>query len=325
MYRIKKTLINRKWMLIWVMLHLVIGSYAENQAQPLANNAIATHKADSVKAAAINKEAEDPNFVHAYIMDVTPGKAFYSTYGHAAIRMVCPGKKLDYCFTFEMDMTVSSKIDIFTKEAKAGFFIKPTPLFIAPYRQEGRGITAYELNLTPKEKQDLWRFLDNSVAKGASWTFNYTTVNCLSMVFYAIQSTILPEKIGFKQLPALTQADFSDWQDEINRQSPWLNLLMHAMLWGENGNNMSTVDKLTPATLPMALPQGYITDSVGNSKRSLIIGKPVQILPEVYHSHPCWFRPWMALMLAILLIMGVIAWGRKNQQHKKKINLKKKQ
>lgn len=319
MCRIKKLQIGRKWMAIWIMLHMVIGSYAESQAQAPATPSIASHQADSLKASAINKEAGEPNFVHAYIMDVTPGKAFYSTYGHAAIRMVCPSKKLDYCFTFEMDMTVSSNIDVLTKKAKAGFFMKPTPLFVDSYQQEGRGITAYELNLTPKQKQNLWRFLDKSVAEGASWTFNYTTVNCLSMVFYAIKSSITPQKIGFKQLPALTQAAFSDWQDQINQQSPWVNILMHAVLWEDTGDNMSPMDKLTPENLREILPQAYIADSLGTSSRSLVIGKPISILPEVYHAHSCWFRPRMALTLVICLCMGGITLVKKRQQKKRKL------
>jgi len=142
---------------ILTMLCLTLGIHAESQT-----------KADSLKAIAINKEAENPNFVHAYLLDITPGRAFYSVYGHTAIRLICPSKRLDYCFSFEMDMKKSSYIDVFTRQAKAGYFMLPTPLFINKYKEEGRGVTAYELNLAPKEKQNLWRFLDSQINGGGN-------------------------------------------------------------------------------------------------------------------------------------------------------------
>lgn len=296
------------------LLVTILGWVAEGNAFATSTSMTSLQKADSLKALQINKQAEDPNFVHAYILDVTPGKAFYSTYGHAAIRLVCPSKKLDYCFSFEMDMVVSSDIDVLTSSAKAGFFMKPTPLFLTSYQKEGRGVTAYELNLTPKEKQALWQFLDKSVADGASWTFDYITVNCLTMVFYAIQSAIVPEKIMFKQLPEMTQLSFGDWQDEVTRQSPWVNLLMHAVLWNANDSRMSAQDKLSPVMLQEALPQAYVTDSLGGNKRSLIKGQAVVLLPEVYHDAPCWFRPWMAGVLLVVLLAGIIAWARKRKK-----------
>ncbi len=305
-----------------MMLILAFYNCVESQAETATSIPIDTHIADSLKAATINKEAEDPNFVHAYILAVTPGKVFYSTYGHMAIRMICPSKNLDYCFTFEMDMTESSKTDILTRTAKAGFFMKPTPMFLDSYRKEGRGITAYELNITPKEKQELWRFLDKSVANGSNWTFDYITVNCLTMALYAVNTAILPEKVEFTHLPDATRYSFSEWQDEVSRNSPWVKLLMHTVLLSADGEKMSTEDKLTPGMLKDVAPQAYITDSLGGNKRCLFKGKPTLLLPEVYHDKPCWFRPWMALILQVLVITSGFAWARKKRLIKQKNRMK---
>ena len=48
---------------------------------------------DSSKVAIIDKEAANPDFIHAYLLIVDAGKAFYSVSGHAAIRMVCADEK----------------------------------------------------------------------------------------------------------------------------------------------------------------------------------------------------------------------------------------
>lgn len=305
-----------------MMLILAFSNWVESQAKESPNIPIDTHMTGSLKAAAINKEARNPNFVHAYILVVTPGKVFYSTYGHTAIRMVCPSKNLDYCFTFEMDMTESSKTDILTRTTKAGFFMKPTPMFLASYRKEGRGITAYELNITPKEKQELWRFLDKSVTNGSNWTFDYISVNCLTMALYAVNTAILPEKMEFNHLPDATHYNFSEWQDEVTKNSPWVNLLMHTILLSADGEKMSSEDKLTPGMIKDIAPQAYITDSLGSNKRSLFMGKPTLLLPEVYHDKPCWFRPWMALILLAIVTAGAIGWAKKRYSRNKRTERK---
>lgn len=178
---------RNKLFILGIFLCVVFGSFAQVQTQE-----------DSLKAVAINKEAENPNFIHAYLLDISPGKAFYSTFGHEAIRLVCPSKGLDYCYSFEINMKESSKLDVFTRSAKAGYGMIPSAMFLELYRKEGRGVTAYELNLKPKEKQELWRFLDKRVSDGSSWTFGLS-INCLSMVVYALNSAIMPEQMEFKQ------------------------------------------------------------------------------------------------------------------------------
>ena len=68
---------RNKLFILGIFLCVVFGSFAQVQTQE-----------DSLKAVAINKEAENPNFIHAYLLDISPGKAFYSTFGHEAITIV---------------------------------------------------------------------------------------------------------------------------------------------------------------------------------------------------------------------------------------------
>lgn len=303
---------NKIW-LILATLYGLIGSYA--YAQTTNVNAQAT--TDSINAATINKEAESPDFIHAYIIDITPGKAFYSTFGHAAIRLKCPSKKLDYCFSFEMDMSKSTKLDVFRRTAKAGYGMMPSQEFINSYKQEGRGVIAYELNLSPKEKQNLWKFLDKSTSNGSNWTFNYTSVNCLSMVLYAINSAIMPNQIEYQYLPSITKADFSSWEDYTTCRSPWVNILFHTFLPDDEGEHMSPEDRLTPEMLHEVLPKAIIKDSIGKNARNLIMGSPTILVHKIYEDEPCWFKPWMAVGMTIVLLIGIVGILLINKKHKK--------
>lgn len=269
---------------------------------------------DSILVSSINKKAQNPDFVHVYLLDVSPGKAYYSIFGHVAIRMVCPSKKLDYCFSFEMNMKESSKLDLLTRNVKAGFGVLSTSDFLKSYQEEGRSVTAYEINLTPKEKQELWKFLDQSVCSGATWTFDYTSINCLSMAFYALNSALMPEQIEFRNLPPATKLSFEEWKDEITRQSPWMNLLSHAIFLTEDGSNMMQEDKITPEMLKDVLHQAIIIDSCGRT-RPLVLGKPNMLLPQIYHDKPYWFKPWM--LFGILIFVSIVTWGIIYKKQKK--------
>lgn len=269
---------RNKLFILGIFLCVVFGSFAQVQTQE-----------DSLKAVAINKEAENPNFIHAYLLDISPGKAFYSTFGHEAIRLVCPSKGLDYCYSFEINMKESSKLDVFTRSAKAGYGMIPSAMFLELYRKEGRGVTAYELNLKPKEKQELWRFLDKRVSDGSSWTFGLS-INCLSMVVYALNSAIMPEQMEFKQLPDATNLCFGDWVDYITRQSPWINLAFHASFINTDGSKLMPADKITPEMVKEVIPRTVIISQEGKA-RPLVIGSPKTLLQQHFHDSPCWFKP----------------------------------
>lgn len=297
-----------------ITILLLLGWYAYSFGQSFAT----AQKVDSAQVERINQAAANPNYIHAYVLTISEGKAFYSVYGHAALRMVCKEKELDYCFTFEMDMDKSSYLDVFTRKAKAGFAPVPTNQFLDSYKQEGRGAQAFELNLTPKEKQNLWKVLDEEAMNGSVWTFDYTAVNCMSMVTYAINKAIAPSQIKWKGLPAVTKGALDDWMDHVSRRSPWVRLIMHAVLRNVQDGEAKPEDLLTPEMMMEVMPQTMIVDGKGNV-RALCSGKPAQLLPQVYQDEPCWFRPWMALVLAVLIIVMAIWCYRKRVINKKNV------
>ena len=296
-----------------ITILLLLGLSVSGMGQTLQT----TQKVDSAQVARLNRVAANPNFIRAYLLVISEGKAFYSVYGHAAIRMVCKEKGLDYCFTFEMDMNKSSYLDVFTRMAKAGFAPVPTSQFLDSYKQEGRGVKAFQLNLQPKEKQNLWKVLDEEAMNGSVWTFDYTSVNCMSMVTYAINKAIAPAEVKLKTLPQVTQGDMGEWMDYVSRRSPWVRLIMHSVLWNVKDGEAKSEDLLTPEMMEAVMPQAVIADASGKV-RSLSIGKTSTLLPQVYQDNPCWFRPRMALVLTVLVIVMAIGLNRKRTTNNQK-------
>lgn len=267
---------------------------------------------DSAQAKSIDQEAQADNFIHAYLLLISEGKPWISTFGHTAIRLVCPSKSLDYCFSFEMDMQESSYWDVARRKAKAGFASVPSETFIKQYQTEGRGITAYELNLSPKEKQNLWKILDQECLKGATWNFDFTSINCTSMALYAINKAIEPAEVKFKKLPQVVYDDWGIGINYITQQSPWVRICLHLILYNVDDKQLKPEDLLMPNMMGAIIPYAVITDKSGN-QRELAKGKPYKVLQQTYFDEPCWLTPTKVLlcMFIMILFIAFIIYKRK--------------
>ena len=282
-----------------ILLIILIGVFA------IKVNGKAQNEAVSVQEKIINKEAEDDNFIHAYLLLISEGKPWYSTCGHAAIRLVCPSKSLDYCFTFEMDMQESSYLDVVKRKAKGGFTSVPSTTYIKKKKKEGRGITSYELNLRPKEKQNLWKVLDKERTKGATWTFDITTVNCLSMSLYAINKAVEPAEIKFKKLPRVVYDTLDEWIDYNTYQSPWVRIGIHIILYGVEDKQTRPEDLLTPEMMKAVMPHTIISEENG-TYRPFAKNNPQSLTRQIYKNSPCWLTPFKVLMLGIFICALII-------------------
>ena len=132
------------------VLVLLTGAATTAWAQPVLTEA----EADSLR--------QTDGFVTASVLVASPGEEGYSTLGHCALRMECPVYGLDYCFSFEMNTGTAATdyLAFFSGQSPAGFVAMETPVYLQRFKDEGRGIVQYTLNLTPRQKQELWRRLD---------------------------------------------------------------------------------------------------------------------------------------------------------------------
>ena len=120
----------------------------------------------------------DPNFVTASLLVMSPGDELYSCAGHSCIRLECPKFNLDYCFSYESEGVTDKIFTFFMGKLKMGMFAEPTAEWLKMYKDVGRGITQYRLNLPPDAKQRLWKILDEKVAEGPNLPYDYLERGC---------------------------------------------------------------------------------------------------------------------------------------------------
>lgn len=265
----------------------------------------------------INRRAQDDNFIKAGIIAVSPGGNIYNNFGHTALRLQCPSNRLDFCFSFEMNMDESTWLDFVMRKTKAGFMSVPTSMFLNQYKDSGRGVREYTLNLTPLEKQELWRILDKEVAGGSTWTFDCYSINCSSMVLYAVTEALQNEKITFTKLNKAVEGTYGAAVGAVNENSPWLDLFWQMSIFSIRNEQGDINGKMATPYLEEALPSAIITDSTGKS-RPFIKGKGTILIENTFIDKACPFTPVMAMWLAIVLILIITTFCVLRKRHTNK-------
>ena len=266
-------------------------------------SAVDAEGADTVTTDSINRMASDPDFIHVSLLTVTPGKEVYSAYGHVALRMECPTKQLDYCFTFEMGISPDQQLRYMIGKAKAGFAAAHTNAFLEQYKTAGRGVTAYRLNLMPHEEQTLWRLLDEEMGRGLRWDFDVTENNCTSMTTWIVTQALDDgARIAYHNLPkALAEGSYVDIIDLCSTNAPWTGLFWKARI-GTKGWEHGDVEKMMMPMLMGAAWQHATIESTTGLNRQLVTGEPTTLLPATATTSAPLITPTIAAMLLMTIL-----------------------
>ena len=124
----------------------------------------------------VDRTAED--FVIASLLVADPGTVMYSVLGHACLRLQCPAFGMDYCFSYESEGVKNRVLDFLAGKLMMGLFAIPVEDYCAQYREEGRGVYEYTLNLPIEVKRELWRILDEHLAEGSRLPYDYYHRGC---------------------------------------------------------------------------------------------------------------------------------------------------
>lgn len=259
--------------------------------------------------------SQSQDFITASLLVITPGDEIYSAFGHTALRMQCPSKGLDYCFSFQTDESWAGYLAFMAGQSNAGFVPILTSEFLPPYRRDGRGITQYALNLTPQEKQELWRNLDQDMLQGSYRKFNLLQNNCASMSDYKLEEILgkFGEEIVVNQWPqahSLINGEGVKW---LSRRRPWAQVVFMTFMGTEADIYWPQEQRLSPELIASVLQHSVIRpygETSGTSSRPVLTGQQQQIMPcrNAYDASHEWFTPTVAgiAVLALTLLIAAL-------------------
>ncbi len=249
----------------------------------------------------IDRLADD--FVTVSLVVCDPTEVLYSTLGHAALHLQCPTYDLDYVFTYESE-GVRNKIWTFLKgDLKMGMYAFPTPLFKDIYRYSGRGVREYTINLTPLQKQNLWRIMDNHVAEGANIPYDYFHRGCAKSVVQVIHEAIGKNTIRYAPWP-------EDFRRQTQRErvrefitdAPWEEFVMYFLIGSEAEKEYSCEQKLIIPTDLVEIWQRATFDS----GKPVLDSAPRVLLEATRHNDGTWCTPLLVSLL--LLLLAFVPW-----------------
>lgn len=243
----------------------------------------------------------DEDFVIASIIVADPGKALYSGAGHVAIHMRCPEHSLDYVFSYESEEIPHRILAFFAGTLKTGLFAIPIDDYLEPYRQEGRGVREYRLNLPVQVKQELWRVLDDHMLESRELQFNYITHGCAHSSLMLLKEGLDTIPIKYAPWPEQFKLSRRELAGRQLKCHPWQWSFLSLMCNGSINWKCSNEDKLImPADLVETLLQAEVLG------HPLLEHEPTVLLPSTTQLKPARFTPTMlALLLLVLTIVCI--------------------
>lgn len=248
-----------------------------------------------------------------YLLTCTPGTQVWSKYGHTAIRITDPTSKLDVVFNYGIfDLTSD---DFYVKfvhgETYYQLGIESYRHFDRFYNRIGRNTYWQELNLTPKQKQDIFNALQvNYQPENRYYLYNFVFDNCATRPYYlikdALQDTIISSYKGYEG------TTFRKAITRYTGKNSWVDFGINLVFGSDADQPMTNEQRLfLPEELMNYLANAHLSDGTPLVKEQHIAAFPAAIVPWYAN---CW---WGIVLFAILMLVlslydrkrGKLLWG----------------
>ena len=238
------------------------------------------------------------------ILTIGPGFVLNDAFGHSAIRIKDPLQNIDLIFDYgRYDFQAKGFYLNFAK-GKLDYEIGWTYSedFISNYKLQQRRVTAQIINLTLKEKQNLFEGLQTNIQpQNKSYSYDFFYNNCATKIKDVLVDTS-NKNISFLTPENFEQLSFRELIRSHVPQNSWGGLGIDAALG-------SVIDRLASVEEHLFLPK-YLDEILKHSKFDPEVTKLVlrsEVLNQTQKSKPStfWWSPLVILGLVSITIIGM--------------------
>jgi hypothetical protein len=238
------------------------------------------------------------------ILTIGPGFVLNDAFGHSAIRIKDPLQNIDLIFDYgRYDFQAKGFYLNFAK-GKLDYEIGWTYSedFISNYKLQQRRVTAQIINLTLKEKQNLFEVLQTNIQpQNKSYSYDFFYNNCATKIKDVLVDTS-NKNISFLTPENFEQLSFRELIRSHVPQNSWGGLGIDAALG-------SVIDRLASVEEHLFLPK-YLDEILKHSKFDPEASKLVlrsEVLNQTQKSKPStfWWSPLVILGLVSITIIGM--------------------
>ena len=240
------------------------------------------------------------------LITILPGDLAYSLFGHSALRVYDPARGLDLAYnygTFSFDNEL-----VFVGQfayGKLDYFLNvgDYPRLVDAYwRGEGRPVIEQVLNLSPTQREALFRFLENNaLPENKYYRYDFFFDNCSTRIRDALE-TVLGDSVAFAPEPD-PAVSMRRLLDPYLVERPFLNFGMDLGL-GLPADHIATPRETV--FLPLYLMETFDHATVATEGRwgPLVARTDTVVWSEERATlDPAW--PWPSILLWGLLALGV--------------------
>ena len=251
----------------------------------------------------VDRMAED--FVIASLLKADPGTVLYSVLGHACIRLQCPAFGLDYCFSYESEGVQNRVMSFLAGKLMMGLFAIPIEEYCASYREDGRGVYEYMLNLSIEVKRKLWRILDEHLEEGQRLPYDYYHRGCattaMEFVKEALGETVIEYDRALYNQPHTAREIYFQY----TKPSMWMRFIS-VFLAGNEVDVVHSNDRQLIA--PMALLSAWMQAKVNGEP--LLASEPNVLVEGEPQVADGWFTPMLLAILLLVLAIVNLFWSK---------------
>ena len=256
----------------------------------------------------IDRLAED--FVTVSLVVSEPGEVLYSVLGHACLHLQCPTFGLDYIFTYESEGVRGKVFRFLLNDLNMGMMSLYMNDYLQPYKEEGRGVKEYRLNLPPEVKSELWRMCDERVGQGMYLEYDPVKRGCAISVVHSVEDAI---RSANEMTGNNYQIVYPEWGNKSNRTIREIFYDNAAKGWGlfwcmtmVSGRYVDNPDIPEEEKLiaPFELVERWQVATINGLP--IISEEPIELAPSQKQYNGEWFSPLVfALLLFVLSIIGM--------------------
>lgn len=251
----------------------------------------------------VDRTAED--FVIASLLVADPGTVLYSVLGHACIRLQCPAFGMDYCFSYESEDVRQRVFSFLAGKLMMGLFAIPVEEYCEQYREEGRGVYEYKLNLPIEVKRELWRVMDEHLAEGIRLPYDYYHRGCAITIVDFLKEALGGLDIVYDKSLYSSVPTGRDLVKAYTTKALWIRFVACFIAGNDVDKPLIGEEQLL---IPIDLIQAWQKATVNGVL--LLASEPVVLVegePKVANG---WFTPMMLAVFLLVLSVANLFWKR---------------
>jgi len=243
------------------------------------------------------------------LLTASPGKEVYSQYGHTAIRIYDPDQRFDLVFNYGLfDFNTPGFLFRFVK-GQTDYLVGTCSYmdFLLEYQVENRAVTEQIINLTPKEKNDIWyALIKNIQPKNREYRYNFFFNNC-STKPRDIIIRFISGKVDYRW-----KGKFRSLRDEVHfftNAYPWTRFGIDFALGAKADDPASLKSQqFAPNLLMESFSKAVILNDSGQVRPLVLETKYPVTVNETLNKKAGWTPGPVLVMWIVLLIVAALSF-----------------